>query len=101
MKELEHCKWTKGPPKQLMLIKMTREKFQSFVNCTFKEFDEDQGKEWATGFSIESVGQVAIIQYEHYSDILEVIVEPDLDPVMGKQKILAEFRLGEEWVDNI
>jgi hypothetical protein len=101
MKEITSSKWLKGRPKQIMLLKMSREKLQSLIGCNFKEFGDDSEKEWAVGFFIEPIGQVAIIQYEAYPDVLEVLVENDVDPVSGIKKILAEFQLGEEWVENV
>ena len=99
MKELEYCSWLNGRPKQLMLIKMTREKFQTLVGCQFKELGDERGKEWATGFYLESIGQVAIIQYEHFPEILEVLVEPGIESVYAKSILLNEFRISEESID--
>jgi hypothetical protein len=100
MKELERCYWLKGRAKQLMLIRMTREKFEGLVGCHFKELGDELGKEWATGFYLESIGQIAIIQYEAFPDLLEVLVEPDIDPIIATKILLAEFRLSQEWIES-
>ena len=100
-RELSSCSWTNGPPKQIMRLNMTHEQFEALVSCTFKIFNEDQGIEWGTGFFVDCVGEIAIIEDENFRGMLVILAARDVDPSVVSRSILKEFAISENLAEII